>query len=245
MAMYGTGYGQGLAPWWTGHSDQFTGGMGALGREMTELDARKALDAIARKRDFGGFGSFGSGMFSGVQQGVPVTTTPVGGVTPITGVSSLGTPAITTMPIDPNVEVQRTQGPAPAQPSPQSTDPNVLPTPTITTQGNMDVAPAPVQPYNTPTVQPNMAIAPAVQPNVQPIAPQAAAPQDNVLNQNFMQLLQGLNLQNLFQSFQPYVQQQNPAMYSPFSSGNMGFFQPPVINPASSFGSTGLFGGIY
>ena len=232
MAVYGTGYGQGLAPWWQGSSDQFTGGMGALGRGPTELDVRKTLDAISRTRDFGGMGS---GMFAGLQQGVPVTTTPVGGVTPITGASSLGTSAITTMPIDPNVEVQRTQGPAPAQPSPQPMDPNVLPTPTITTQGNTAVAPAPVQPYNTPTVQPN----------VQPIAPQAASPQDNVLNQNFMQLLQGLNLQNLFQSFQPYVQQQNPAMYSPFSSGNMGFFQPPVINPASSFGSTGLFGGIY
>lgn len=236
MAMYGTGYGPGLAPWWQGHSDQFTGGMGALGREMTELDARKVLDAISKKRDFG---NFGSGMFAGLQQGVPVTTTPVGGVTPITSPTTtapaLGTSMITTMPVDPNVEVQRTQGPAPAQPSPQPTDPNVLPTPTITTQGNMDVAPAPPQPYNTPTVQPN----------VQPIAPQAATPQDNVLNQNFMQLLQGLNLQNLFQSFQPYVPQQNPAMYSPFSSGNMGFFQPPVINPASSFGSTGLFGGIY
>lgn len=241
MAVYGTGHGPGLAPWWTGHTDQFTGGMGALGREMTELDARKALDAIARKRDFGSLG----GMLTGQNQGVPVTTTPVGGVTPITGASSLGTPAITTMPIDPNVEVQRTQGPAPAQPSPQPTDPNVLPTPTITTQGNMDVAPAPVQPYNTPTVQPNMAIAPAVQPNVQPITPPEIAPQESVLNMNFMQLLEGLGLQNLIRSFQPYVAEQAPAMYTPASSGGMVFSPSGFMNPARESNTTGLFGGIY
>jgi hypothetical protein len=42
----GTGYGLGLAPWWTGHTDQFMGGMGPLGPEMTEFDARKVLHAI-------------------------------------------------------------------------------------------------------------------------------------------------------------------------------------------------------
>lgn len=46
--MSGTGYGSGLAPWWTGHTDHFMGGMGPLGPEMTELDARKILHAIGQ-----------------------------------------------------------------------------------------------------------------------------------------------------------------------------------------------------
>lgn len=46
--MYGTGYGPGLAPWWTGHTDQFMGGMGPLGPEMTEMDARQVLHAIGQ-----------------------------------------------------------------------------------------------------------------------------------------------------------------------------------------------------
>lgn len=36
------------APWWQGTTDQFMGGMGPLGPEMTELDARKVLHAISQ-----------------------------------------------------------------------------------------------------------------------------------------------------------------------------------------------------
>ena len=55
----GTGHGLGLAPWWTGHTDQFMGGMGPLGPEMTELDVRKVLHAIGQ--------SYGQGSSPGAQ----------------------------------------------------------------------------------------------------------------------------------------------------------------------------------
>ena len=64
-------------------------------------------------------------------------------------------------------------------------------------------------------------------PVAQPAAPMSQA---NMLNQNFMQLLQGLGLNNLFQSFQPQ------------------FAQPSQMNmfgPAPLFSNSGLFNLIY
>lgn len=93
------------------------------------------------------------------------------------------------------------------------------------------------------------------------------ATQDVAQNQNFLQLLQALGLENLFQSFQPYVARQASAMYTPpamggaMSTGNAGLFGlpqnfgmaptnigylPPLItNPNSPVASTGMLNQVF
>ena len=207
MAIYGTGYGPGLAPWWQGHTDQFTGQQEGLGRGPSELDVRKTLDAISNQRDFS---SMGGGMFSRLQQGVPVATTPVGQPVPIAEASMQ--PAV--------------------MPSVQPVTNNVAPQ---VTQMNSNMG-APMTS--------------AVMPPSQPAAPM---PQSDMLNQNFMQLLQGLGLNNLFQSFQPYIGRQGAGSTGLFgipqnfgmAPNNTGYLPPLITNPTSSVASTGMLNQIY
>lgn len=195
MAFYGTGYGPGLAPWWQGSTNQFMGRQGSLGREPSELDVRKVLDAVSKQRDFS---NMGGGMFSAPQQGTPVATTPVGQPVPIASA-----------PMQPTV-----------MPSVQPVANNVAP-PVTQMNNNMG---APMTPSVMPSTQP---MTPSVMPAAQPAAPM---PQENMLNQNFMQLLQGLGLNNLFQSFQPQSAQPN---------------QMNMFGPAPLFSNSGLFNSIY
>jgi len=190
MASYGKGYGPGLAPWWQGSTNQFMGRQGALGREPSELDVRKVLDAISKQRDFS---NMGGGMLT-----VP---TPVGQPVPIAST-----------PMQPSV-----------QPSVQPVASNSAP-PVTQMNNNMGGLDQPMTSTIMPSMQP---MTPSVMPVAQPAAPMSQA---NMLNQNFMQLLQGLGLNNLFQSFQPQ------------------FAQPSQMNmfgPAPLFSNSGLFNLIY
>jgi len=195
MAFYGTGYGSGLAPWWQGSTNQFMGRQGSLGREPSELDVRKVLDAVSKQRDFS---NIGGGMFSAPQQRTPVATTPVGQPVPMASA-----------PMQPTV-----------MPSVQPVANNFAP-PVTQMGSNMG---APMTPSVMPSTQP---MTPSVMPSTQPAAPM---PQENMLNQNFMQLLQGLGLNNLFQSFQPQSVQPN---------------QMNIFGPAPLFSNSGLFNSIY
>lgn len=198
MAFYGTGYGPGLAPWWQGSTNQFMGRQGALGREPSELDVRKVLDAVSKQRDFS---NMGGGMFSAPQQGTPVATTPVGQPVPIASA-----------PMQPTV-----------MPSVQPVASNSAP-PVTQMNNNMGGLDQPMTSTIMPSTQP---ITPSVMPVAQPAAPM---PQENILNQNFMQLLQGLGLNNLFQSFQPQSVQPS---------------QMNMFGPAPLFSNSGLFNSIY
>ena len=88
-----------------------------------------------------------------------------------------------------------------------------------------------------------------------------------IQNQNFLQLLQALGLENLFQSFQPYVAGQAPTMYTPPTMGgamptggtglfglpqnfgtaplNIGYLPPLITNPNSAVASTGMLNQVY
>jgi len=196
MASYGTGYGPGLAPWWQGSTDQFMGQQGSLGREPSELDVRKVLDAMSKQRNFS---NIGGGMLTAPQQGVPVQTTPVGQPVPVAS-------------MQPTV-----------MPSVQPVSNNLAP-PVTQMDSNMGGLDQPMTSTIMPSTQP---MTPSVMPMAQPAAPM---PQENMLNQNFMQLLQGLGLNNLFQSFQPQAVQPN---------------RINMFGPAPLFSNSGLFNSIY
>ena len=198
MAFYGTGYGPGLAPWWQGSTNQFMGRQGALGREPSELDVRKVLDAVSKQRDFS---NMGGGMLAALQQGTPVATTPVGQPVPIASAPMQPTVMPSVQPVASNSAPQVTQ-----------------------MDSNMGGFDQPMTSTIMPSTQP---MTPSVMPVAQPAAPM---PQENILNQNFMQLLQGLGLNNLFQSFQPQSAQPN---------------QMNMFGPAPLFSNSGLFNSIY
>ena len=147
------------------------------------------------------FSNIGFGMLAAPQQGTPVATTPVGQPVPIASAPMQPTVMPSVQPVASNSAPQVTQ-----------IDSNM---------GSLD------QPM-TSTIMPSMQpMTPAVMPAAQPAAPMSQA---NMLNQNFMQLLQGLGLNNLFQSFQPQSVQPS---------------QMNMFGPAPLFSNSGLFNSIY
>ena len=243
MASYGTGYGPGLAPWWQGSTDQFTGQQEGLGRGMTELDARKVLDAISKTRDFSGMGA---GMLTGPDQGVPVTTTPVGGVTPI------GAP-VTTTPVG---EATPIVGPGGNTESQWNTNKDY-----ILQQVESGNATAQQQQwYNDwlaagkPQTQAEMNAWRSQNPVTETPPTTGTAPpaQENLLNQNFISFLRALGLDSLADSFSGGGQ--GGGFYSPLPSGGSGvgydpfagmYSVPQVMQPGSAAHSTGLFNYVY
>jgi hypothetical protein len=242
MAVYGTGYGSGLAPWWQGSTNQFMGRQGSLGREPSELDVRKVLDAVSKQRDFS---NIGGGMLAATQQSTPLASAPMQPMVMPSGylrsepnsmMNPSAYPSGGTMPVaqtggtlDYGVPIAQTGGTMPVaqtggtldygQPGYGATAP-----PGTQMNNNMGGLDQPMTSTLMPSTQP---MTPSVMPVAQPAAPM---PQENMLNQNFMQLLQGLGLNNLFQSFQPQSAQPN---------------QMNMFGPAPLFSNSGLFNSIY
>jgi hypothetical protein len=220
MAVYGTGYGSGLAPWWQGSTNQFMGRQGALGREPSELDVRKVLDAVSKQRDFS---NMGGGMLAATQQSTPLASAPMQPMVMPSGYlrsepNSMMNPSAYSL--GGTMPVAQTGGTLDyGQPGYGATAP-----PGTQMNNNMGGLDQPMTSTLMPSTQP---MTPSVMPVAQPAAPM---PQENMLNQNFMQLLQGLGLNNLFQSFQPQSAQPN---------------QMNMFGPAPLFSNSGLFNSIY
>ena len=264
MASYGTGYGPGLAPWWQGSTDQFTGQQGVLGPGPTELDVRKVLDALSKQRDFG---NIGSGMLTAPQQGVPVTTTPVGQAVPI--VNDVA-PPVTQM--DNNMGVLD-------QPMTSSVMPTVGPGGNTAEQWNTNknyilqqiesgnATPQQQRWYSDwieagkPETQAEMNAwrsqnpvtqTPPIMGQTPPVMGGTPPGQENLLNQNFINFLRALGLDSLANSFSGGGQ--GGGFYSPLPSGGSGvgydpfagmYNVPQVMQPGSVAQNTGLFNYIY
>ena len=124
MASYGFEIGPGLAPWWQGSTNQFMGRQGALGREPSELDVRKVLDAISKQRDFSNMGGGMLTVPTPVGQPVPIASTPMQpSVQPsVQPVASNSAPQVTQM--DSNMGAPMTSS---VMPSTQPMTPSVMP----------------------------------------------------------------------------------------------------------------------
>ena len=264
MASYGTGYGPGLAPWWQGSTDQFTGQQGVLGPGPTELDVRKVLDALSKQRDFG---NIGSGMLTTPQQGVPVTTTPVGQAVPI--VNDVAPPV---------TQMDNNMGGL-DQPMTSSVMPTVGPGGNTENQWNTNkdyilqqveagnATPQQQRWYSDwieagkPETQAEMNAwrsqnpvtqTPPIMGQTPPVMGGTPPGQENLLNQNFINFLRALGLDSLANSFSGGGQ--GGGFYSPLPSGGSGvgydpfagmYNVPQVMQPGSVAQNTGLFNYIY